>query len=387
MERQDKGVQVTCLAKRWSHHTTSGGYDRLASAVGANIIKRESPNGTLGWLAQKIWRRYTKTSSYLMDYQFGDWLAEIGILTTSVRRSPDVLHVLYGDEQLDLLLRWRALLRCRLVVSFHLPADRTSQRFEVIQAGLGKKIDAAIVLARNEITRFEKWIGADKVVWVPHGIDTERFRPGNRKPRDHRITLLFVGDHMRDWNVIHRVIDEAYYFDLPVDFHVVTRDHFLSHFTGCSNVTFHSGISESDLIRLYQDSDALLVPLVSATANNAVLESLACGTPVISTLIGGIPDYVTNKCGWLFPKGEVDPITDLIRQLSANKAVSESRRGEARLQALRFDWREVAKQMWVVYSAVASGQSLVRAISEFDGTSERPTRTWRTEQIPDAHQS
>ena len=371
MECRDRGVQVTCLAKRWSHHTTSGGYDRLAIAVGANIIKRESPKGTLSWVAQKVWRRYTKTSSYLIDYQFGDWLAEIGILTTNFLRSPDVLHVLYGDEQLDLLLRWRGMLRCPLVVSFHVPADRASQRFEVVQAGLGKKIDAAIVLARNEITRFEKWIGADKVVWVPHGIDTDRFRPGNRKPRDHRIRLLFVGDHMRDWNVIHRVIDEVHYLDLPVDFHVVTRDQFLSHFTGCPNVTYHSGISEAALIQLYQESDALLVPLINATANNAVLESLACGTPVISTLVGGIPDYVTNKCGWLFPKGEVDPITSLIRQLSVNKAVTESRRSEARLQALRFDWREVAKRMWVVYSAVVSGRSLIRAMGEFDRTRER----------------
>jgi len=366
MECRDRGVQVTCLAKRWSHHTTSGGYDRLAIAVGANIIKRESPKGTLSWVAQKVWRKYTKTSSYLIDYQFGDWLAEIGILTTNFLRSPDVLHVLYGDEQLDLLLRWRGLLHCPLVVSFHVPADRASHRFEVVHAGLGKKIDAAIVLARNEITRFEKWIGADKVVWVPHGIDTDRFRPGNRTPGDHRIRLLFVGGHMRDWNVIHRVIDEAHYFDLPVDFHVVTRDHFLSHFTGCSNVTYHSGISEAALIELYQESDALLVPLINATANNAVLESLACGTPVISTLVGGIPDYVTNKCGWLFPKGEVDPIMSLIRQLSVNKAVTESRRSEARLQALRFDWREVAKRMSAVYSAVASGRSPMKAMSQFD---------------------
>jgi hypothetical protein len=59
-------VQVTCLAKRWSHHTTSGGYDRLAIAVGANIVKRESPKGTL-----------------------------------SCRM---LLHVLYGDEQLDLVV-------------------------------------------------------------------------------------------------------------------------------------------------------------------------------------------------------------------------------------------------------------------------------------------
>jgi glycosyltransferase involved in cell wall biosynthesis len=370
MECRDRDVQVTCLAKRWSHHTTSGGYDRLGSAVGASIIKRQSPKGTLSWVGQKVWRRYTKTSSYLIDYQFGDWLAEIGILSTSFLRSPDVLHVLYGDEQLDLLLRWRALLRCRLVVSFHLPADRVSQRFEVTQAGLGKNVDAAIVLARNEITHFEKWIGAGKVVWVPHGIDTERFRPGLRKPGNGRVKLLFVGDHMRDWNVIHRVIDESHYLDLAVDFDVVTRDEFLPYFTGCSNVTCYSGISEAALIELYQESDALLVPLLKATANNAVLESLACGTPVISTLVGGIPDYVTAKCGWLFPKGEVDPIMDLIRQLCANKAVTESLRAEARLQALRFDWREVAKRMWVVYSAIASGRSLVKAIGELDRTSQ-----------------
>src|SRR5438034_4860061 len=209
MECQASGVQVTCLAKRWSHHTASGGYDRLGSAVGARIIKRKSPKGTLGRVAQKIWRRYTKTSSYLIDYQFGDWLAEIEILSTSFLRSPDVLHVLYGDEQLDLLLRWRALLRCPLVVSFHLPADRVSHRFDVIQAGLGNNVDAAIVLTRNEISRFESWIGAGKVVWVPHGIDTERFHPGIRKPGNGRVKLLFVGHHMRDWNVIHRVIDES----------------------------------------------------------------------------------------------------------------------------------------------------------------------------------
>jgi hypothetical protein len=62
----------------------------------------------------------------------------------------------------------------------------------------------------------------------------------------------------------------------------------------------------------------------------------------------------------------VDPIMSLIRQLSVNKAVTESRRSEARLQALRFDWREVAKRMSAVYSAVASGRSPMKAMSQFD---------------------
>jgi hypothetical protein len=139
------------FGKAWNHHSVSGGYDRLGSAVGARLLKRKLPNGILARIGQKIWRRDANTDSYLIDYQFGDWLAEVGVLTTNFLRPPDVMHVLYGDEQLDLLLRWRALLRCRLVVSFYLPADRVSHRFEVIQSGLGKNIDAAIVLARIKL--------------------------------------------------------------------------------------------------------------------------------------------------------------------------------------------------------------------------------------------
>jgi hypothetical protein len=161
------------FGKAWNHHTVSGGYDRLGIAVGARLLKRKLPNGILGRIGQKIWRRYANTYSYLIDYQFGDWLAEVGVLTTNFLRPPDVMHVLYGDEQLDLLLRWRALLRCRLVVSFYLPADRVSHRFEVIQSGLGKNIDVAIVLAKDQIAHFEKWIGAEKVVCIPHGINTD----------------------------------------------------------------------------------------------------------------------------------------------------------------------------------------------------------------------
>jgi hypothetical protein len=73
-------MQITCLVKRWEHHTASGGYDRLAQGVDATIIKRQRVHGLGGKIAQKIWRRCTATDAYLMDYQFGDWLAEIRAL-------------------------------------------------------------------------------------------------------------------------------------------------------------------------------------------------------------------------------------------------------------------------------------------------------------------
>src|SRR6185503_9492182 len=111
---QARVMRVTYLSKRWAHHTRSGGYDRLASAVGGAVISRRPVNSLLARAANRLWVTRTATHSYLMDYQFGDLLAELSVLGSALIRPPTLVHVLYGDEQLDLLLRYRRLLRCPL---------------------------------------------------------------------------------------------------------------------------------------------------------------------------------------------------------------------------------------------------------------------------------
>jgi glycosyltransferase involved in cell wall biosynthesis len=358
-------MQVTCLVKRWDHHTTSGGYDRLGTEVGAHIVKRQRMSGVIGRVGQMIIREQSNTRAYLFDYQFGDWLAEMRVLAAGLSCPPDVIHVLYGDEQFDQLLRWRRLLRCPLVVTFHQPGHRVAPRFEIFQKGLAKGIDAAVVVATSQIEPFESWIGSNKVVYIPHGIDTARFSPGDRNFDRSRTRILMVGDHLRDWNAMHQVIDEVNCLRLGVEFHVVTSKENFAYLTGCANTVFHTQISEAELIELYREADALFVPVIEATANNAVLEALACGTPVISNTVGGIPDYVNEKCGWLFPQGEVPRVVELIQRLRTEKDFAEPYRREARMHALKFDWRHVAKQVSAVYSAVGTGRSPSDAMRDF----------------------
>jgi glycosyltransferase involved in cell wall biosynthesis len=318
-------------------------------------------------MARKVWQKLTPTDGHLLDYQFGDFLAELRVLLSSqVLSPPDVVHVLYGDDQLDQLVRLRQFLRCPLVASFHLPPDRApvSHRFERSQAYAVDRIDAAIVVATSQIRQFENWFGPGKVVYVPHGIDTTKFSPGKRHLDRPRIQLLMVGEHMRDWHVMHTVIDSINNLRLPVSFDVVTAESFFPHFTGCGNTSLHSGISEASLIGLYRNADAVLVPVTNATANNSILESLACGTPVISTSIGGIPDYLNDRCGWLFAKGDASSIITLVQTMCADREIAESRRDYARRQALMFSWPRIADRLYAVYSAVKCGRPPAEAITE-----------------------
>jgi glycosyltransferase involved in cell wall biosynthesis len=359
-------MRVTCLVKRWQHHTSSGGYDHLANAVGATIVKRHELSKDMSRVSRKIWNRLSNTGDYLEYYQFEDWFAEQQLLIRCLVDPPDLVHVLYAEEQLDLLLRWRRLLRCPLVATFHRPAHQIAKRFECFQSKEMKGIDAAIVLARSEISAFQGWLGTDRVVYVPHGIDTKQFVPGDHKPACGALKLLIVGHHMRDWNVIHRVIDEAHRSNLAIHFDVVTSSEFFPYFTGCTNVSLRSDIGEAELLELYRGADALFLPVIDATANNAVLEALACGVPVITTDVGGMRDYVTSQSGWLCPKGSVEGMVELIKQLCADRDIARSRREAARAQACKFDWQRITERLSVVYSATRAGRSPSVVVNEFE---------------------
>ena len=57
-------MRITCVVRRFDHHTASGGYDRLAAAVGANVIVHKDISGLLGKGANKIWRHLTPKENY-----------------------------------------------------------------------------------------------------------------------------------------------------------------------------------------------------------------------------------------------------------------------------------------------------------------------------------
>jgi glycosyltransferase involved in cell wall biosynthesis len=96
-------------------------------------------------------------------------------------------------------------------------------------------------------------------------------------------------------------------------------------------------------------SRALVLPSFAEGIPVVVMEALACGRPVIATLVGGMPELVEHGVnGWLVPAGSADALADAIRSCldATDESISRmGRLGRAKVLTLHDAAAESAKMV------------------------------------------
>ena len=109
------------------------------------------------------------------------------------------------------------------------------------------------------------------------------------------------------------------------------------------NVTITGWIGEAEVRSLIRSSRALVLPSFAEGLPVAIMEALAMGRPVVSTMVAGIPELVRGdgpgRNGWLFPAGDVDAIADALREVAAADCFTLTQYGRAGHDAVARDHR------------------------------------------------
>jgi glycosyltransferase involved in cell wall biosynthesis len=110
-------------------------------------------------------------------------------------------------------------------------------------------------------------------------------------------------------------------------------------------------IGTSDLVRLYNNSDALLFPSRLEGLSFVLLEAMACGLPVIAARASSMPEVVVHdKTGFLCRPDDADDFADAIRRLAADRdrAMAMGDAGRQRIEEV-YDERTVIPRYIELY--------------------------------------
>lgn len=195
----------------------------------------------------------------------------------------------------------------------------------------------------------------DKVTMIPHGVDTDRFRPRDEvhPAVDEKnftvVTVSRLGPRKGIGLAIRGLAELA---DPDVEFLIggtgrheerlreIAREHGV-----IDQIRFLGYVSEDELPILYSSADVFSLTSRYEGLGLVLLESMACGTPVIATDVGGVSTVVEDgKNGFLIPREQDAYVTALQNAMQVSDLGSV-----CRSYAKRNDWDAAGERVEEIY--------------------------------------
>ena len=234
------------------------------------------------------------------------------------------------------------------------------------------KLDFTIIASSNwmkECVKKSTLLKNKKVTVIPNPIDTELFRPIDKKisrtvlglPLDKKLILFSAfsasTDKRKGGQYLEKALRKIIYdyklkdIDLvvlgtnapPENIETFPNTHYFGY--------FNDDISQ---ILLYSAVDLTVAPSIQENLSMTVMESLSCGTSCVAFKIGGMPDMIKHmENGYLVRPFDEDELAKGIALLIENDNLRDSLSKNARLKAVdSFSMEVISKKILKIYKSL-----------------------------------
>ncbi len=277
--------------------------------------------------------------------------------------APNVIHL--WEEPWSVVALHASLLARRIGAALVLEIDqnilkRLPPPFEAIRRYTLRCTN--LVLARSpmatDVARACGYVGPS--MQIGYGVDKTLFHAGPSRPAMPPLHIGYVG-RLIDAKGVDDILSAMSKTSADVRLTVLgegphepaLRAHVAESGLG-DRVTFHPWGGPDDVAKLLRELHALILPTrttneIKEQFGRVIIESQACGTPVIGSTCGAIPDVV-GAGGWIVSERDPDAIAALLDRLSTcpEEIAARSVEGLANV-AERFTYDEIAQDLALAF--------------------------------------
>ena len=243
----------------------------------------------------------------------------------------------------------------------------------VVEAEVMATADHIIAFSPHERDAMARLYGADarKVSLVPCGVDLEVFRPLDQKSVRSRLglngekILLYVG-RVEPIKGLDLLVETAAQMDSAEGVRMmvvgadVNGDREMDRVKQLAKerdledkIDFVGQVDHADLPLYYNAADVCVVPSYYESFGLVALESMACGTPVVATRVGGLSTIIHHgRTGYLKSWRCPEAFANSVEMIISSDGLQQSMGEAARKRAEGMGWDNVASLMWDEYSVL-----------------------------------
>ncbi|MBU0985329.1 MAG: glycosyltransferase family 4 protein [candidate division Zixibacteria bacterium] len=120
-----------------------------------------------------------------------------------------------------------------------------------------------------------------------------------------------------------------------------------------SQVILLGNVPVDEMVAYYQLADLTVIPSLMEAVSLAAIESMACGTPVLSTNVGGLPELIADGVnGIMVPPRNPAALARAIQRLSTDRILYERIVRGSLDTASRYSWTAIARRTEGIYKEV-----------------------------------
>jgi glycosyltransferase involved in cell wall biosynthesis len=233
---------------------------------------------------------------------------------------------------------------------------------------LHKLADAFLCISRHSARRF---VGYGKPSYVIYGgADVDFFRNSDQQREPRVVCVARISPH-KGQDVLIRALPKGLGLDIIGQIEHQEYYRYLLELANGKDVQFHvdyHDTSEQRVLQAYSSAAATVLPSVFRDVFGqswlpspellglALLESMACETPVIASNAGGMPEIIKDgQTGFLFTPSDVEALANLLQWVRDNPEAARAMGKEGRRWVeTNFTWDIVARKCLDAYRSTLS---------------------------------